>query len=92
MEEKQRAAAHKITVDARKKMSVSGVLDVVSFDAKEVILETEMGVLTIHGDELHVNRLTLEKGEIDIDGRIDSFCYADKKSGTEESFLKRMFR
>lgn len=43
--------------------------------AKEVYLETEQGVLLIQGDELHVNRLSLEKGEIDIDGRIDSFAY-----------------
>jgi len=44
---------------------MSGVRDVLSFDAKEVYLETEQGILLIRGDELHVNRLSLEKGEVD---------------------------
>ena len=68
--------------------------DVLSFDAKEVYLETEQGVLLIQGDELHVNRLSLEKGEIDIDGRIDSFAYSDREETQKKaaSFLSRMFQ
>lgn len=63
---------HKVYLNARKSAVMSGVKDVLSFDAKEVYLETEQGVLLIKGDELHVNRLSLEKGEVDVDGRIDS--------------------
>lgn len=92
MEEKQRVNNHKLILDARKKAALTGVLDVISFDAKEIVLETEMGIMTIRGEELHVNRLTLEKGEVDIDGKMDSFCYADRKNMGEDSFLKRMFR
>lgn len=92
MEDSKRTANHRITIDARKRSAITGVLDVISFDAKEVLLETEMGVLTIRGDDLHVNRLTLEKGEVDLDGRLDSFCYSDKKNSGEDFFLKRMFR
>ena len=92
MEDNKKALSHKLMIDARKRSSITGVLDVISFDAKEVLLETELGVLTIRGDELHVNRLTLEKGEIDLDGKLDSFCYSDKKNSSEDSFLKRMFR
>ena len=48
----------------------------------------------IKGDELHVSRLTLEKGEVDIDGRIDSFTYSDAGSSghKNESLLSRLFR
>ena len=48
----------------------------------------------IRGDELHVNRLSLEKGEVDVDGRIDSFAYSDKEEPQKKavSFLGRMFQ
>ncbi|MEG2441545.1 MAG: sporulation protein YabP [Acetivibrio sp.] len=92
MEEKQKLASHKLIAEARKKALIAGVEDVIAFDAKEILLETEMGRLTIQGDNLHVNRLTLEKGEVDIEGRLDSFCYSAKKNGGEDSLLKRIFR
>lgn len=92
LEENRKVLSHKLMIDARKKSSITGVLDVISFDAKEVLLETELGILTIRGDELHVNRLTLEKGEIDLDGKMDSFSYSENKKSKEESLLKRMFR
>ncbi len=94
MEEKQLPKAnHKITLTSRKSAIITGVNDVLSFDANEVLLETEQGILMIRGDELHVNRLTLEKGEVDIDGRVDSLTYSDggySKGG--ESFFGRLFK
>ena len=59
---------HKITVTSRKTALITGVLDVLSFDPGEVLLETELGMLMMKGEELHVNRLNLEKGEVDLDG------------------------
>ena len=93
MEDKTRMI-HQVYLNARKSAVLSGVRDVLSFDAKEVYLETEQGVLLIQGDELHVNRLSLEKGEIDIDGRIDSFAYSDREETQKKaaSFLSRMFQ
>ena len=85
---------HKVYLNARKLAVMSGVKDVLSFDAKEVYLETEQGVLLIKGDELHVNRLSLEKGEVDVDGRIDSFAYSDVEEAGKKaaSFLGRLFQ
>lgn len=94
MEEKQKIAAHKVILTARNIALITGVLDVLSFDPNEVLLETELGMLMIRGEELHVNRLNLEKGEVDIDGRTDSLIYSErnmhKKDG--ESLLKKLFR
>ena len=61
---------------------------------KEVVLETDQGMLTIKGQELHVKRLTLEKGEIDIEGKIDSLTYSDVKPSAKqnESLLGRLFK
>ncbi|ROR25671.1 sporulation protein YabP [Mobilisporobacter senegalensis] len=95
MEDKQQLQrGHKVNLSSRKEAVITGVNDVLSFDAREVLLETEQGILMLRGDELHVNRLTLEKGEVDIDGRIDSLTYSDgggySKSG--ESLLGRLFK
>ena len=68
---------HKVTMTNRRTCTVNGVNDVLSFDLREILLETEQGMLMIRGNELHVNRLTLDKGEVDIDGRIDSLVYSD---------------
>ncbi len=56
------------------------MVDVLSFDVAEILLETELGMLLIKGHDLHVNRLSLEKGEIDIEGRIDSLTYSELKN------------
>lgn len=69
---------HKLNINGRKSALITGVNDVLSFDAGEVLLQTEQGILMIRGHELHVTRLTLEKGEVDIDGRIDSLTYSDQ--------------
>lgn len=86
--------AHKISMMNRRTGSITGVSDVISFDISEVLLETELGMLQIKGADLHVNRLSLEKGEIDLEGRIDSVQYSEisdfKKGG--ESLIGRLFR
>ncbi|MCI9525897.1 MAG: sporulation protein YabP [Lachnospiraceae bacterium] len=87
-------SAHKIVISNRKSGVLNGVIDVLSFDVGEILLETELGMLMIKGNDLHVNRLTLEKGEIDIEGKIDSFTYSDVKTASKknESLLGRLFK
>ena len=72
---------HKLTLNNRRSCTVTGVADVLSFDVSEIMLETDQGMLMIKGSELHVNRLTLEKGEVDVDGKIDSLTYSEAGSG-----------
>ena len=52
--------AHKISLSNRRNLSIGGVVDVLSFDVKEVLLETELGMLMIKGADLHISRLTLD--------------------------------
>ena len=95
MEERQAPAGqHKLILNNRSKVSLNGITDILSFDVNEILIETELGMLMIRGNELHVNRLTLDKGEVDIDGRIDSFVYSDTAASGEkqESFFARLFR
>ena len=94
MEEKQMPRAHKVVVVGRKSGTVSGISDVLSFDENEIVLDTDMGLLTIKGKELHISRLTLELGEADLAGKVDSFVYSERghKKKQEGSLLRRLFR
>jgi sporulation protein YabP len=94
MEEKQYSKAHKLILSNRRTGTITGVSDVISFDITEILLETEQGMLMIKGADLHVNRLTLEKGEVDIEGRIDSLAYSDVTSFQKqsESLIGRLFK
>lgn len=84
---------HSLNLKNREFAAITGVNDVLSFDAAEVLLDTQQGVLMIRGEELHVSRLTLEKGEVDIDGKIDSMTYSNTGYGKSgESFLGRLFK
>lgn len=85
---------HKLILNNRRSCNLTGVNDVLSFDEHEIILETEQGMLMIKGMELHVNRLMLDKGEVDVDGRIDSFTYSEQSamSTKGESLLSRLFK
>ena len=90
MEEKNynnTAKSHKVLLVNRGNGAFSG-------DVAEILLETELGMLLIKGQDLHVNRLSLEKGEVDIEGRIDSLTYSDVKTAGKqaESLLGRLFR
>ena len=82
---------HNCILEDRKRLSVSGVNDVGSFDEQTIVATTECGELTIHGEKLHITKLSLEVGELCIEGRINSLQYADviEKSG---SFFARVFR
>ena len=93
-ERQQGLRGHKLHINDRRTVIITGVNDVLSFDSAEVLLQTEQGVLMIRGEDLHVNRLTLEKGEVDIDGKINSFTYSDDSaiSKSEESILGRLFK
>ena len=87
----ERKNTHTLLLDQRKKLSLSGVLDVLSFDEEEIRLDTELGLLTIEGTHLHINRLNVDNGEMVIEGELDSCVYSDRqKSGG--GLLSKMFR
>lgn len=93
MEEKKTLLTHKLILQNRQNGTVTGVLDVHSFDEEEILLQTDAGKLQIKGEQLHIRCLNLEKGEVDIDGKVNSLLYLTKNiDKKEESFLKRMFR
>ena len=93
MDEKM-GLSHQIMLYNREKGNLTGILDVISFDENTIVLDTDMGLLTVRGKALHVSRLTLEKGEVDIEGEFESFSYSSNESRrkSQESFFGRLFR
>lgn len=94
MEEVRNVKGQRITLNNRGAGLVTGVNAVISFDPNEVLLETEQGMLLIKGKDLNVTKLTLDKGEVEVDGRVDSFTYSDMKPGLkgENGFFDRLFK
>ena len=93
MEEKL-GVSHRLTLNNRDRGNLTGILDVISFNESQIVLDTDMGLLTIRGKDLHVSRLSLEKGEIDVEGRTDSFTYSSNESIRKagQSCLSRLFK
>lgn len=73
-----------LVLENREKLSISGVLDVLSFDDQVVIVETELGLLTVKGDNLRINKLSIDTSEVIVEGEIYNLAYSendlDKKS------------
>ena len=82
-----------IILENREKLSISGVLDVLSFDDQIVILETELGLLTVKGENLRINKLSLDTSEVVVDGEIYNLGYSEKENSQKSgSFFGKIFR
>lgn len=66
-----------IILENREKLNVTGVLDVYSFDDQIIIVQTELGLLTIKGDNLKINKLSLDTSDFAVDGNIASLNYTN---------------
>lgn len=93
MDERAGTRPHKVTLLNRSVGAISGVKDVKAFNESEIVLETDMGTLSIKGTDLHVTKLTLEKGEVEVDGTVDSFVYSGMKdASSERGVFGRLFK
>ncbi len=82
---------HNLVLEDRRMLTVSGVSDVDSFDEETVVVFTDLGELTIRGSNLHINRLSVEVGELTVEGSIAALIYSEdnRKNG---GFFSRVFR
>ena len=67
-----------VILENRNKLSISGVKDVLSFDDQIVILETDLGMLTVKGVDLRINKLSLDTTDLIIEGTINNLSYSEK--------------
>lgn len=94
MEEKRtmQKVSHNVIMEGRRRLSVSAVEEVGAFDENSVTLKTSMGTLTVKGDKLHVNKLSVETGDVDIEGSINSCSYKDEEENPTKGFLGKLFK
>ena len=83
-----------LVLENRGKLSISGVLDVLSFDDQIVIVETELGLLTVKGEELRINKLSIDTSEVVIEGDINTMMYSEKDFDKSKGngFLGKIFK
>lgn len=91
-EKKTVTLPHNLVLEDRRSLTVSGVSDVDSFDEQTVIVFTEMGELTVRGDQLHINKLSVDTGDLSIEGKISSLTYTDDSPRQGGGFFSRVFR
>ncbi len=82
-----------LILENRERLSISGVLDVLSFDDQVVVVETELGLLNVKGENLKINKLSLDTSEVIIEGEVDNLSYSqkdyEKNSG---GFFSKIFK
>ncbi len=79
--EQKLSLPHKLTLNERKELTMTGVTEVVSFDDAAVVLRTCLGNLVIQGRELHLKTLSLDGGQVAVDGQISSLIYEEPRTG-----------
>lgn len=81
-----------IILENREKLNVSGVNDVLSFDDQVVIIETELGLLTVKGENLKINKLSIDTSEVIVEGRIDNLSYSQNQAKSEGGIFGKLFK
>ena len=83
-----------IVLENREKLTLTGILDIYSFDDQIIIIETELGLLTIKGDNLKISKLSLDTSDFVVDGKISSLAYSDSVVGTKKGkgILGKIFK
>ena len=81
---------HKLTLNERKSLTLTGATEVVSFDENAVVLKTGLGTLVVQGRDLHLKTLSPEGGQVAVDGHISALAYEEPRP--TGSLLQKLFR
>ena len=84
---------HRLVMVNREQIALTGIKKVQSFDPKEIVLETELGILSIKGEQLGIKLLNLEEGLVDLQGHVGALIYQrNTNGGTRQGLMNRIFR
>ncbi len=94
MEELKRNNFQNIVLENREHLTLTGIIDVFSFDDQIIIIETELGLLTITGEELKISKLNLETSDFVVDGKIDTISYSTESLTNKKNkgILNKIFK
>lgn len=83
---------HNAILENRHHLVLSGVTDVDSFNEQEICLFTQLGELTIHGENLHINEMSVESGELSVEGDVKALVYGEKDRKKKLSAIGKIFK
>ena len=86
------AGEHRIVLEDREQLTISGVEEVESFDENTIVMLTNRGTLIVRGEELHIEKLSLDGGDLKVEGTIDSLTYEDSGRDRAGGLFARLFR
>lgn len=87
----EKVMPHHVLLEGRSNLTVSGVEEVESFDENTIVMVTVKGTLVVRGESLHIEKLSLDGGDLKVEGTVDSITYED--DGREKGgFLARLLR
>ena len=89
--ESGQSAPHHVVIENRQGLTVSGVEDVERFDENTIVLSTSMGSMVVTGEELHIEKLSLDGGDLKVEGHVDAVSYEDDVRD-RGGFLARLLR
>lgn len=92
IEEKQTNIMQNVILENRKKLTLTGIKDVLSFDDEIVVVESELGLLHIKGTDLRVNKISVETGDVIVDGNIKAIEYSDKDLSQKQGIMSKIFK
>ncbi len=81
---------HHILLESRHNLTISGVEEVESFDDTSITMHTIQGTLVVQGEGLHIEKLSLDGGDLKVEGQVDSLSYETVVSNSG-GFLSRLF-
>ncbi len=96
MNQSHEQCLHRIVITNREQVTLEGVIHVDSFDDQEIILETELGMMAIRGEDLHIKQLSLDEGQLSVEGVVKAVDYLEGGLGAagknrNKGFFNRVF-
>lgn len=92
MEDKKNAIPQNLIMENREKLTLTGIIDIHSFDDELVLVETTKGILTIKGNDLKMNKLNLDNNELIVEGKIAALVYSEAELGKKGGMFGKIFK
>ena len=92
MEDKKNMGPQNVIMENREKLTLTGVVDIHSFDDELVLVETSQGILTVKGNDLKMNKLNLDNNELVVEGRISALVYSEADIAKKGGMFGKIFK
>lgn len=89
MQEANQTSKNELILTGRQALALDGVLDILAFDTDFALISTELGVLTVEGEGLHIEKTDVGSGQLKLNGRLDALIYTDDQPSRKKGLFGR---